>query len=179
MPHSSILELKPAWHPRILTLMKSWNLCITYSLQLLTIFTVNQKVSFHHAMQVSTLWLRDFYPFGLAQNRTLWFRNSGVLCCFAMRLPWPSKQITRSILVVLHRQCGMPITKCLWVGARVFSCLKVLEWDGICLYSAIIPAFMSAFVSLKVLEVVLDTVCLLFVRPAAIGYEMNGTDSTH
>ena len=82
-----------------------------------------------------------------------------------------------------HKKHSRSVAPTMWNANQEMSALWVPKWfhklHGICLYSAIIPAFMSAFVSLKVLEVVLDTVYLLFVRPAAFGYEMNGTDSTH
>ena len=143
----------------------------TCSLKLLTIFTVNQKVPCHNAIQVSMLWLRDLYPFGLAQNRGFWFRGP-VLLCYASSVTIEAnlKKHSRSVAPTLWNANQEML---LWLP----KCFP--ELDGICLYSGIIPAFMSAFVSLKVLEVVVGTVCLLLVRLAAFVYDMNGTDSAH
>ena len=102
--------------------------------------------------------------------------DSGIPCCFAMRLRWPSKQTTRSILVVLHRQCGMPIRRCLCCRRHSIFLLESSR-VGEHLPEYYSGIYNSRFcvclvVSLKVLEVVLGSVCLLLVRLAAFGYDM-------
>ena len=102
--------------------------------------------------------------------------DSGLPCCFAMRLRWPSKQTTRSILVVLHRQCGMPIRRCLCCRRHSIFLLESSR-VGEHLPEYYPGIYNSRFcvclvVSLKVLEVVLGSVCLLLVRLAAFGYDM-------
>ena len=113
----------------------------TCSLKLLTIFTVNQKVPCHNAIQVSMLWLRDLYPFGLAQNRGFWFRGP-VLLCYASSVTIEAnlKKHSRSVAPTLWNANQEML---LWLP----KCFP--ELDGICLYSGIIPAFMSAYLCIS------------------------------
>ena len=101
--------------------------------------------------------------------------DSGIPCCFAMRLRWPSKQTTRSILVVLHRQCGMPIRRCLCCRRHsIFLLESSRVGQHLPLFRNNSRFCVCLVVSLKVLEVVLGSVCLLLVRPQAIvGYDMS------